>query len=203
MITVFGFPKSRSTRVLWLLEEIELDYRYRTVNFSAPDAEFVQASPGLKVPVLVEDDFCLTESGAILNYLADRYAPGELIPPAGSHDRARCDQWCYFVLTELEQPLWNMAKHRFALPEAQRIPAMQETAAWEFARACRTLAAGLKEENHLVGNQFSIADLLAAHTLAWAKGFKHPATQEQLQHYAELHLARPALQRAQEREQSA
>ena len=123
-------------------------------------------------------------------------------PPAGSLERARYNQWCYFVLSELEQPLWTMAKHRFALPERRRVPAVLATAHWEFTVAAKVLAAGLGRREFIVDDRFTAADILIAHTLAWARAFELPLEHDHLAAYAERLLARPAWARAREREQA-
>jgi len=175
MITLYGMPNTRSFRVLWILEEIGVDYEYKVVNLGKGEGgtpEFLALNPSGKLPVLTEGDLVLTESAAICTYLADCHPKKNLIPQAGTVDRALCNQWCYFVLSELEQPLWTMGKHKFALPKEYRVRTVQKTAGFEFMRAIRILEAGLKDRRFLVGNHFTVADLLAVHTLNWAQVFK-------------------------------
>jgi len=203
MLKVFGFPKSRSARVLWMLEELGAEYHYVKVDLGAgagQSADYTAINPFGKVPTLCDDDFCLTESAAILTYLGDRFPAAELIPPPGSLDYARYLQWAFFVLSELEQPLWTLAKHKFALPKDYRIPEISRTALWEFRRAAAVLAKGINEHGFLIGDSFSAADLLAAHTLSWAQAFEVSLDDHRLEEYATRHLARPAYLRARERE---
>lgn len=113
MIKVYGFPKTRSLRILWTLEEIGADYGLVKVDLFKGEAEepaFLQLNPAGKVPVLVDDDLVLSESGAICTYLADKYPETGLAPEPRTGQRAIYDQMCFFALTELEQPLWTMAK---------------------------------------------------------------------------------------------
>jgi len=205
MFKVFGFPKSRSTRVLWMLEELGAEYQYLKVDLGAgagQSEDYRILNPSGKVPTLCDDDFCLTESAAILTYLGNRFPEAELIPPPGSLDYARYLQWAFFVLSELEQPLWTLAKHKFALPKDYRVPEISRTALWEFERAAAVLADGINESGFLIGEDFTAADLLAAHTLGWAQASKIPLGQQQLESYAKRHLARPAYLRARKRELS-
>jgi len=98
MIVVHHLNNSRSQRVLWLLEELGLDYdivRYER------DPKTMLAPPALraihplgKSPVIVDDGETVAESGAILDYLVERYGNGRLIPPAGTPERRR---WTYFM----------------------------------------------------------------------------------------------------------
>lgn len=87
--------------------------------------EFLALNPCGKIPVLEDDGLILTESAAIMLYLAERYGEGRLLPKPGTAASGHHHQWLSFVITELEQPLWTMGKHRFALPEEQRVAAIQ------------------------------------------------------------------------------
>lgn len=109
---------------------------------------FLEINPGSKSPALVDGNLILTESVAICIYLADKFPLAQLAPAHATQERAKCLQWCFFVLSELEQPVWTMSTHTFALPEKYRIPAIMDTSRWEFARAATVLASGLGERVH-------------------------------------------------------
>ena len=205
MLTVYGCANTRSSRVLWAMEEAGAEYEYVAVDLRAGAGwkpEYLALNPGGKVPTLVDGELVLTESAAICTYIGDRFPASRLTPPVGSPERARYDQWCYFVLSELEQPLWTMAKHLFALPERRRVPAMLDTARWEFAVAAKVLAGGLGRREFIVDGGLTAADILIAHTLAWARTFELPLEHDHLVAYAQRLLARPAWARVQEREQA-
>ncbi len=199
MKTLYGMPHTRSFRALWALEEIGVDYRYQLVDLGkggGQTPEFQALNPAGKLPVLVDGDLVLSESAAICTYLAECYPHKDFIPEPGTADRARYNQWCFFVLAELEQPLWTMAKHKFALPKKYRVREVLETAAFEFTRAAQVLDAGLAERYFLVGTSFSMADLLVAHTLNWARTFKVKHGIARLDDYLERMTQRQAWQRA-------
>jgi glutathione S-transferase len=206
MITVYGYPKTRTLRVTWLLEELGLDYQYTLVNLAKGDSqspEFLAINPAGKVPALSVDDHVMFESAAMVTFLADKYASGSLIPEAGSFERAQHDQWCYFVLSELEQPLWTIAKHKFALPKAQRVAEVFPTAAWEFQKALTLLSRGLGEKDYILGDRFTVADILIAHTLRWGLSFKMAIEQDNLNRYLERMESRSARALADQRETQA
>ncbi len=206
MLTVYGYPNSRSTRVVWALEEAGVEYEYVYVNLmvgAGRRPDYLTLNAGGKVPTLVDGDFVLSESVAICTYIGDRFPASKLTLPVGSRERARCDQWCCFALSELEQPLWTIGKHTFALPEPQRVLAVLDTARWEFAAAAKVLAAGLGEREFIAGDGFTIADILIAHTLVWARAFKLPLEHENLNAYADRLPTRPAWTRARAREKAA
>jgi glutathione S-transferase len=205
-ITVYGFPNSRSLRVTWMLEELGLDYDYHLVNMAKGESrspEFLAINPGGKVPALQTDDGILTESAAILNYLGALKSDSGLIPNGSPFQRARYDQWCLYAVTELEQPLWTIGKNKFALPKEQRCAEIFPTAQWEFQKALGVMSQGLGSQDFILGNTFSAADILLAHTLFWGMAFKQPIEAANLQAYMARMNSRPALAAARAKEQAA
>ncbi|MYN06622.1 glutathione S-transferase [Pseudoduganella aquatica] len=98
MIVVHHLNNSRSQRVLWLLEELGLEYQI--VRYQR-DAKTMLAPPELsaihplgKSPVITDGDATVAESGAIIEYLVEKYGNGRLVPPAGTADKRR---WTYFL----------------------------------------------------------------------------------------------------------
>ena len=104
------------------------------------------------------------------------------------------------MLSELEQPLWTKGKHKFILPPDKRVPAVFETAEWEFQKALKILSQGLNGNKFILGDTFSAADILIAHTLSWARTAKQPVENQNVKDYAHSVLGREALQRARARE---
>jgi glutathione S-transferase len=203
MYEVYGMPRTRSTRILWALEELGLEYVFHSVDLAKGEGqspEFLKLNPGGKIPVLVDGDLVLSESAAICTYLGDKYSEAELVPRPGTRDRGVYDQWSYFVMTELEQPLWTIGKHKFVFPEEKRVPAIIDVALWEFQKAAAVLAKHLDGSDYLVGAAFSMVDILATHSLLWARAFKLPHHQELLDQYAERISGRTAFAKARERE---
>ncbi|GAA3913889.1 glutathione S-transferase family protein [Litoribacillus peritrichatus] len=203
MIKVYGYPKTRATRIVWLLEEMGIDYQYCLVDFAKGESqspEFLKVNPAGKVPAVEMDGFVMIESGAIVTHLADKYSAGELIPETGTAERARYEQWSYFALTELEQPLWTLGKHKFALPKKYRVEAALPTAAWEFQKALKLLSEGLGDKQYMLGDKFTAVDILMAQTLRWGINFKQPVEQENLLAYLEQVESRPAREKALQRE---
>jgi glutathione S-transferase len=119
------------------------------------------------VPVLVDGDQVITESAAIVMYLAEKHRDKGLIP-ADLAQRAQAYRWMLFAMTELEQPLWRIAKQSFLYPEDKRLPADIELAKGDF----RDMAAVL--EKHMAGREFiagdgvTIADCVTVYALDWA-----------------------------------
>ncbi len=206
MLTIYGCPNTRSLRAVWALEEAGAEYDYVFVDLfkgagRAPD--FLAINPGGKVPALrLEDGSIVTETGAIALWAAERF-PASGLMPADATERAQACRWLCFGLTELDQALWTIAKHRFALPEKRRVPAIEDTARWEFEKAAALLSTRLEDSPWLAGAQFSIADIIASHCLAWAKSAKLSLEGATLPVYLERCMTRPAAQRAVAREAAA
>ena len=189
---------------MWALEEIGAQYEYVEIDLmrgEGREPQFLEINPAGKVPVLNDDGAIITESAAICMHLAEKHPQRRLLPPAGTVERSQCYKWMSYVLTELDAPLWAIAKHRFALPRDRRVPAVIETSSWEFRTAVKILATGLGNRSFLVGDRLTVADILAGHTLSWAKSARLALGSEQLEGYLASLLARDAAIRARARAQ--
>lgn len=202
--TLYGCPNTRSLRAAWALEEAGAQYDYVRVNLFKGEGRqppLIDVNPGGKVPALLDGELTLTESAAIITHLGECFPGSGLVPDeAHREERAAFFEWCFFVMSELEQPVWTIAKHRFALPEKLRHGNIEPTAAWEFQHATRRLAGHLGGRETILKSGFSGADILAAHTLAWARSARIDTGQPALDAYLDLHWQRPAAERARARE---
>ncbi len=109
MIIVHHLENSRSQRIVWLLEELGVAYeirRYRRdpKTMLAPP-ELKRVHPLGKSPVITDGELTLAESGAIIEYLAENYADGRLLPPPGSRERLRCNYWLHYAEGSAMPPL--------------------------------------------------------------------------------------------------
>lgn len=204
-ITLYGAPRSRSLRVAWMLEELGLEWDYHYVSFRRSyhrSEDYLALNPAGKVPALRDGELVLIESSAICQYLAERYGQGRFLPPPGSREAALHHQWVSFIIAELEQPLWTLAKHKFALPKEQRVPGMLEVAPLEFARAAAVAERWVPAEGCLLGAEPRVADILLGQTLSWALSFEQ-ALPDALNAYHDAICSRPALKAALDREAEA
>lgn len=122
-IKVYGVPPTRVLRALWVLNELGIEYEVVPVDprgEAARSPEFRALNPAGKVPVLVDGDMVLTESAAIQLYLAERFPGGGLVP-TGIAERAQMYRWIFFLVTEIEQPLWRIARNAVIYPEERRV----------------------------------------------------------------------------------
>ena len=175
-LKLYGLGPSRSFRCLWALCEAGLDFSYEAVVFdkdaenSAHSKEYLSKNIQGKVPTLEHDDFILTESLAIVNYIAN--LSNKTFVPSSAKARAQYDELTSFIVTELEQPLWTNGKHRFALPAEQRVAAILPTAEFEFAKAVGALDSMINLDNVVIGDDFTFADIMLAQTINWADRFE-------------------------------
>ncbi|MFW8635896.1 glutathione S-transferase family protein [Cribrihabitans pelagius] len=190
MYTVIGTPRTRAFRVLWALEEIGAPYELKLHGPQSPEVRALNTSG--KVPVLVEGEEAISDSTAIVTYLADKH--GQLTASAGTLARARQDALTHLVLDELDAVLWTAARHSFILPEEHRVSAVKESLKWEFARNLARLEARLGG-HFLMGDEFTIADIICGHCLNWAYAAKFPVESEGMLAYGKRLRARDAYRR--------
>ncbi|WP_343080184.1 glutathione S-transferase family protein [Ostreiculturibacter nitratireducens] len=192
MYTVIGTVKSRAARVLWMLEELGQPYEHIPAQ---PQSEgVVQFNPAGKVPVLIEDGTPITDSTAIIQYLADKH--GKLTYRAGTLDRARQDSLTQFLLDEFDAALWMAARHSFVLPEELRHAAIKNTLRWEFERSQRTLVHRMGEGPFVMGDTMTVPDIILTHCGNWALAAKFPIVEHRLSDYLQRMRERPAFKRA-------
>lgn len=191
MYTVIGRANSRATRVLWMLEELGQSYEHVP---AAPRSQgVVSFNPAGKVPVLIEDGTPITDSTAIIQYLADKH--GGLTFAAGTLDRARQDSMTQFLLDEFDAALWMAARHSFVLPEELRQSAVKDSLKWEFTRSQTTLVRRMGEGPFLMGAAMTVPDIILTHCGIWARIARFPISEPRLAAYLETMLARPALRK--------
>jgi glutathione S-transferase len=167
---LYGFPPTRSIRVLWTLRELEVEFEFVNVDPTKGElggAEFLAVNPAGKLPVLVDGDFVLTESVAIVLYLAEKY-PEKGLLPSGLRARAEVNRWLLFSATELEQPIWRIARHTVIYPPEKRLAAEVPIARQDFLDMAAILEKHMDGRQFLVGDNVTVADFVAAYTLDMA-----------------------------------
>src|SRR5262249_17870845 len=132
---------------------------------------FLKINPAGKLPVLVDGDLVLTESIAIVVYLAEKYRDKGLIPTE-LEQRAKLMRWLLFTTTELEQPLWRIVRHTSLYPENKRLPAEIALAREDFAEMAKVLEEHMSGRKFVVGDNVTVGDFVLAYTLDWAKTAK-------------------------------
>jgi len=193
MYTVIGKPLTRAFRVLWALEELGQPYELNPAYPQTPEVLELNASG--KVPILVEDGTIVTDSTAIITYLADKH--GALTAPAGTLERAQQDAITNLCLDELDAVLWTGARHSFSLPKDKRVPEVKDSLKWEFARNLALIEKRIKGP-FVMGEEFTIADIVLCHCLNWAYAAKFPIESEAVLAYGKAMRSRDAYRRVAE-----
>lgn len=196
MITLHHLVYSRSTRIIWALEEFGLPYELvvhqRLPSFRAPP-ELAAVHPLGKAPVIVDNGLTIAESAAILSYLNDRYGDGRLAPPAGSDARVIHDEWLHYVEGSAALPVMLNLIGGVTGGLQGALAAFAES---ELAKTIAYIAQGVGDGPWLMGDQFTIADIHLAYLLELAESAGLLADHANLRAYVERFRARAAYQKA-------
>jgi glutathione S-transferase len=190
---LYEFGPTRSIRARWTLQEVGADFEPIRVNLLAGEnrrPDFLKINPAGKIPVLVDGERVLTESVAIVLYLAEKYLDKGLLP-AGLNERAQVNRWLLFAATELEQPLWRIARHTALYAEEQRLPRDVILASGEFKDMASVLEKHMQGRQFVAGDNVSVADFVMTYTLDWGNEYKLLDDYPQLLAYMKLMYARP------------
>ncbi len=212
MITVHHLNHSRSQRILWLLEELGLDYEIRRYERD-PKTMLAPASlravhPLGKSPVITDGDLTIAESGAIVDYLIERYGAGRLAPAAGTAERLRYTYWLHYAEGSAMSPLLlklvfdkieTAPMPFFVKPVAKAISAKAKSSFIEpqIRQHLDYLEAELGKSPWFAGSEFSGADIQLSFPLeaAAARGGLDAGRPRLMDFLQRIH-ARPAYQRA-------
>jgi glutathione S-transferase len=188
MYKVIGNTNTRTLRVLWAMKEIGLKYEHVQVNAQSVDAKKFNISG--KVPTLDANGVNIADSTAIVTYLADKY--NQLTFPAGTIERAQQDSFTQFILDELDSILWTAARHSFVLPKEMRVSELKDTLRWEFARSLKILESRMGSGPNVMGEEFTIPDIILTHVGGWARVAKFDIPDGRLRDYFRQQIKRPA-----------
>ncbi len=191
---LYWAPRSRSFRMLWLLEEIGQPYQRVQVdirNGGQSDPAFLKINPMGKVPALVDGDAVVAESGAIAAYLADRFPEAGLAPPIGDPARGAYLKWLFFS--------GNCVEGAF-IEKFGKLQLPSSSAGWgSFARVVDVLEEAVRPGPWLLGDRFSAADVMIGADLHFGiEAFKLIEPRPAFDAYLARCTARPAFRRAQE-----
>jgi glutathione S-transferase len=169
MIKLYHAPLTRSIRIYWLLEELGVPYELSIVKFVPGKLPFAQDTPYGKVPAIEDGDVVMIESGAILEYILERYGQGRLAPAPGTAARPAFLQWVYFSEATVLPPVGDIVRHTLFKPEPERIPAVVEDARRRLGATFAVVEKALEGKPYLLGADFSAADIMMGVTLHIAR----------------------------------
>jgi glutathione S-transferase len=159
-LRIYGAPRSRTFRVLWAAEELGIPYENIPVDFGdgSKKADYLAINPNGRIPAIDDGGFVLFESLAINMYLAKKHGAGTLYP-AAAQDEARLWQWSLWGANEIEVALVQFISNRYVLPPEKRNEPLAAEAEAKLPRPLGVLDAHLATRAHLLGGDFTIADL--------------------------------------------
>lgn len=191
-VRLYYMPRTRSSRTLWMLEEIGAPYDLTQIAGADRRSEAHLARHPLgRVPALeLEDGTVMFESAAICLQLADLHPEADLTAAPGSPERALVYQWVLFAMTELEGPLFRW------LAEMRDGVTNPSTSQQRFTDACTALEGALEGRDWLLGERLTVADVLCVSILSGAHSRQLLDPWPGLQAYVERGEARPAYARA-------
>ena len=210
-ITVHHLNDSRSQRILWLLEELGLEYevkRYeRDPETMLAPASLREVHPLGKSPVITDEELTLAESGAIVEYLVDRYGNGRLAPTTQTPERLRYTYWLHYAEGSAMPPLvmeliFNQIEEQspFYLRAIAKIITGRVKQTYiqpQIAQNLDYLEAELNQNTWFVGDEFTAADIQLSFPLEAAAAYSNlDANHPQLMAFLERVHARPAYQKA-------
>ena len=195
-LVLYHHPYSRAANVLWMLEELGVDHELRFVDLLAgahKAPELVALNPMGKLPILSDGEQVVTEVAAIGLYLAVRYALGCLAPKLDDPRRGTYLRWSLFAPSVIEPG--TMAK-------ANNWQAKPSQAGWGTHEAMvEAMESAIRDRDYLLGDSFSMADMIFGGTVRFMLRVKMLEPRPSFSAYAERLAARPALQRAEARNQ--
>lgn len=198
MIVVHHLNNSRSQRVLWLLEELGTEYRLEKyqrdpkTNLAPPELRAIH--PLGKSPVMQDGDLILPESGAIIEYLIERYGQGRFAPKAGTPEHVRYLYWMHFAEGTM---MLHLVSRLYLTRVGEAAKAMQGRVEVMISNEVDLVEGELGRSSHLAGEDFSAADIQMMFPLEFAAfagmvGERHGKLRE----YIARMQARPAYRRA-------
>ena len=172
MIKLYHSSGTRGFRVIWLCEELGVDYDVQKVDFSKEyrlSSEWLQINPLGKVPSLEDGELLMSESCAMMQYILDRYGNGRLQPLAGTIEHAYFLQWLWFSEATFSRPVGEIVNHRREFPGELGIPDVVKEMQSRIFKCILALDKALEEKSFILGKEFSAADISLGYTLLIAQ----------------------------------
>ncbi len=169
---LWGAGTPRTLRAHWMLRELNLEYESRPIGSRSGETQtpsFLAINPSRKIPVLQDGDFVLAESAAIVNYLAATYG-NDLLPQPGTRERALYDQWCFFIMMELDaNTLYIIRRHEDLKAVYGEAENAVKAAKRCFEEQAQAAAQRLGRGPHAMGERFTGGDILLTTGLTGAR----------------------------------
>ena len=190
---------TRAGRARWTLEELGAEYEIARIAFASGDhkkPEYLAIHPHGSVPALVDGELTVTESAAIVLYLADKPGHNQLAPALGSKERGAYYRWMVYIPATIDPVLETLTMQTRFLPQDKRSPEVLEGAKAKWAKIAKVLEDAIEGRAYIVGDSFSAADIMVASALGWAQFVGVLSDHPKLAAYLQNLQQRPAYQKA-------
>jgi glutathione S-transferase len=197
-LVLYHASPSRSSIVLWMLEEISQPYELHLLSMAKGEnrqPDYLAVNPMGKVPALKHGDAVITEAAAICCYLADTFSEAGLNVPVGDPRRGPYLKWLFFGPSCLEPAILDQRFKRVEYPPRGAL------GYGDFETTLEVLARAVERGPYLLGEKFSAADVVIGSGLRWGMFFKLLPARPEFVAYKERLEQRPALQRATQKDQ--
>ena len=202
MLTLFHAPLTRSTRVRWLLEELDVPHAIHAIDFFSDERsspEFRALSPQGRLPVIQDGDFVLLESGAIVEYLLEEYGDGRFQPGTTPKERAPMLQWIHWGEGTILPAMDKILEHAIVRPPEKRLAEVAEEGRAQTGECLDMLEAQLaktKDQGGYVLGELSGADFVLFYGVWFSALLGETDNRPNLQAYYDRFMARPKFQAA-------
>ena len=197
MIKIHHLNFSRSTRILWLMEELEAPYEivpyFRNAQTFRAPPKLESIHPLGKAPVIEDGSLVLGESGAIVEYLIDTHGHGKLAPPAGTPEHAHYLEWLHYAEGSAMLPLLTHLLGKLTGGLSEGLKGFMDP---EIKKTLTYIGTNLAATGWLLGDRFTGADIQMSYAIEVARMGKLLDPYPRLQAYLSRLEARPAYQRA-------
>jgi glutathione S-transferase len=200
MLKIYGQPRSRAFRVLWLAKEANIPYEHIPVSITADKPEckepwYVELNPNARVPTIDDDGFVLWESAAINLYLAEKYKSP--LFPTTAQGRGRMLQWAFYIANDVEPPMIAMFQNRVLFPPEKRNAALADASESQMVARLGTLEEHLSKNKYFGGDKWDMADFMVASVVYTLAAIKYDLSKfPKLQAWLMASIERPAAKEA-------
>jgi glutathione S-transferase len=167
MLKIYHAPRTRGFRVIWLCEELDIPYEINPVDMSSAyraSPEWRKLNPVGKLPVMSDGDLIMYESGAMVQYILDKYGADRLQPARGTAEHAIYMQWCWFAEATFARPLGEIVNHKRVFAENPSQKVIDEMK--DRSRLCaQAVGNAVDGKTWILGEEFSAADIMLGYTL--------------------------------------
>jgi glutathione S-transferase len=197
---IYFAPNSRAVRIVWLFEELGLDYEldmFRLGDKRMREGEYKKVHPMGRVPALEDGDITIFESGAIVEYVLAKYGEGRMVPDQNSAKWADYLQWLHYAEGMLMPPVNTIVVETMFLPEDKRNPVNVERAKKLLGNMLKAVEENLSDGREYLAGEFSGADIMTGQaSIVSVRLGADISDKPNVAAYIERLQARPALQKA-------